>query len=79
MHRLNDGQVKHSPEVFYAGSLWKVLEYHFFIMFICAHGCFEASNHLCHVLICWILQVTVQAFSDEDPQGRRTLGNAPTS
>lgn len=24
MHRLTDGQVKHSPEVFYAGSLWKV-------------------------------------------------------
>ncbi|ONK68252.1 uncharacterized protein A4U43_C05F9310 [Asparagus officinalis] len=41
VHRLNDGQVKHSPEVFYAGSLWKV---------------------------------SVQAFNDEDPQGRRTLG-----
>ncbi|MCI28093.1 BTB/POZ domain protein, partial [Trifolium medium] len=24
VHRLGDGQVKHSPEVFYAGSLWKV-------------------------------------------------------
>lgn len=24
--RLNDGQVKHSPEFFYAGSLWKVCE-----------------------------------------------------
>ncbi|KAL5701247.1 hypothetical protein ACHQM5_026607 [Ranunculus cassubicifolius] len=41
VHRLNDGQVKHSPEVFYAGSLWKV---------------------------------SVQAFNDEDLQGRRTLG-----
>ncbi|XP_043721298.1 uncharacterized protein LOC122668824 isoform X1 [Telopea speciosissima] len=41
VHRLSDGQVKHSPEVFYAGSLWKI---------------------------------SVQAFSDEDPQGRRTLG-----
>ncbi|KAI5349510.1 hypothetical protein L3X38_002398 [Prunus dulcis] len=41
VHRLSDGQVKHSPEVFYAGSLWKV---------------------------------SVQAFNDEDPQGRRTLG-----
>ncbi|PIM97602.1 hypothetical protein CDL12_29929 [Handroanthus impetiginosus] len=41
VHKLSDGQVKHSPEVFYAGSLWKV---------------------------------SVQAFSDEDPQGRRTLG-----
>ncbi|XP_051127841.1 uncharacterized protein LOC127249184 [Andrographis paniculata] len=41
VHRLSDGQVKHSPEAFYAGSLWKV---------------------------------TVQAFSDEDLQGRRTLG-----
>ncbi|PKA62247.1 BTB/POZ domain-containing protein [Apostasia shenzhenica] len=41
LHRLSDGQVKHSPEVFYAGSLWKV---------------------------------SVQAFNDEDPQGRRTLG-----
>ncbi|XP_068659746.1 uncharacterized protein [Aristolochia californica] len=41
VHRLTDGQVKHSPEVFYAGSLWKV---------------------------------SVQAFNDEDPQGRRTLG-----
>ncbi|CAN1281053.1 Germ cell-less protein-like 1 [Linum perenne] len=39
--RLSDGQVKHSPEFFYAGSLWKV---------------------------------SVQAFNDEDPQGRRTLG-----
>ncbi|KAK8571988.1 hypothetical protein V6N12_028052 [Hibiscus sabdariffa] len=41
VHRLSDGQVKHSPEFFYAGSLWKV---------------------------------SVQAFNDEDPQGRRTLG-----
>ncbi|CAM8893506.1 unnamed protein product [Rhodiola kirilowii] len=41
VHRLSDGQVKHSPEVFYAGSLWKV---------------------------------SVQAFNDEDLQGRRTLG-----
>ncbi|QHO37997.1 Putative germ cell-less protein-like 1-like [Arachis hypogaea] len=41
VHRLGDGQVKHSPEMFYAGSLWKV---------------------------------SVQAFNDEDPQGRRTLG-----
>ncbi|GAV74911.1 BTB domain-containing protein [Cephalotus follicularis] len=41
VHRLSDGQVKHSPDFFYAGSLWKV---------------------------------SVQAFSDEDPQGRRTLG-----
>ncbi|XP_009352266.1 uncharacterized protein LOC103943658 [Pyrus x bretschneideri] len=41
VHRLSDGQVKHSSEVFYAGSLWKV---------------------------------SVQAFNDEDPQGRRTLG-----
>ncbi|KDP27801.1 hypothetical protein JCGZ_18881 [Jatropha curcas] len=41
VHRLSDGQVKHSPEYFYAGSLWKV---------------------------------SVQAFNDEDPQGRRTLG-----
>ena len=24
MHRLGDGQSKHSPEAFYAGSLWKV-------------------------------------------------------
>ncbi|CAI0466749.1 unnamed protein product [Linum tenue] len=39
--RLTDGQVKHSPEFFYAGSLWKI---------------------------------SVQAFNDEDPQGRRTLG-----
>ena len=39
---LRDGQgAKHSREVFYAGSLWKV---------------------------------SVQAFSDEDPKGRRTLG-----
>nr|XP_043629394.1 uncharacterized protein LOC122600705 [Erigeron canadensis] len=41
VHRHNDGQVKHSPEYFYAGSLWKV---------------------------------SVQAFNDEDVQGRRTLG-----
>ncbi|KAL3626517.1 hypothetical protein CASFOL_030066 [Castilleja foliolosa] len=41
VHRLSDGQVKHSPEAFYAGSLWKV---------------------------------SVQAFSNEDPKGRRTLG-----
>eukprot|EP00252_Welwitschia_mirabilis_P019452 TRINITY_DN4513_c0_g4_i4.p1 TRINITY_DN4513_c0_g4~~TRINITY_DN4513_c0_g4_i4.p1 ORF type:complete len:778 (-),score=149.90 TRINITY_DN4513_c0_g4_i4:486-2519(-) len=41
VHRLGDGQAKHSPEIFYAGSLWKL---------------------------------SVQAFNDEDPQGRRTLG-----
>ncbi|XP_052133873.1 uncharacterized protein LOC127752504 isoform X2 [Oryza glaberrima] len=41
VHRLADSQVKHSTEVFYAGSLWKV---------------------------------SVQAFNDEDPHGRRTLG-----
>ncbi|XP_057476226.1 uncharacterized protein LOC130764156 isoform X1 [Actinidia eriantha] len=41
VHRISDVQVMHSPEVFYAGSLWKV---------------------------------SVQAFNDEDPQGRRTLG-----
>lgn len=41
VHRLADGQSKHSSESFYAGSLWKV---------------------------------SVQAFHDEDPQGRRTLG-----
>ncbi|KAH0469483.1 hypothetical protein IEQ34_001041 [Dendrobium chrysotoxum] len=41
VHRLSDGQVKHSPEMFYAGSLWKV---------------------------------SIQAFNDEDLQGRRTLG-----
>lgn len=29
-------------------------------------------NDLNHLLDC--LQVTVQAFNDEDPQGRRTLG-----
>ena len=34
VHRLSDGQVKHSPEVFYAGSLWKVLEYQLVILFI---------------------------------------------
>lgn len=26
VHRLNDGQVKHSPEFYYAGSLWKVFK-----------------------------------------------------
>ncbi|KAH6559439.1 hypothetical protein KP509_1Z008400 [Ceratopteris richardii] len=41
VHRLADGQSKHSAESFYAGSLWKI---------------------------------SVQAFHDEDPQGRRTLG-----
>lgn len=41
VHRLSDGQVKHSREAFYAGSFWKI---------------------------------SVQAFNDEDPQGRRTLG-----
>ncbi|GKA22211.1 BTB/POZ domain-containing protein [Tanacetum coccineum] len=41
VHRLNDGQVKHSPEYFYGCSLWIV---------------------------------SVQAFNDEDLQGRRTLG-----
>ncbi|XP_010548956.1 PREDICTED: uncharacterized protein LOC104820270 [Tarenaya hassleriana] len=41
VHRLSDGHVKHSPEFFYAGSIWKI---------------------------------SVQAFNDEDPQGRRTLG-----
>ncbi|KAH9615767.1 hypothetical protein KSS87_000144 [Heliosperma pusillum] len=41
VHRLSDGQVKHSPEAFYGGSFWKI---------------------------------SVQAFNDEDSQGRRTLG-----
>ena len=42
VRELRDGQgAKHSREVFYAGSLWKV---------------------------------SAQAFSDEDPKGRRTLG-----
>lgn len=41
VHKLADGQVKHSTELFYSGSLWKV---------------------------------SVQAFNDEDPHGRRTLG-----
>ena len=34
VHRLGDGQVKHSPEVFYAGSLWKVHGLQFIIIFI---------------------------------------------
>jgi hypothetical protein len=34
VHRLSDGQVKHSSEVFYAGSLWKVFEYQLVIMLI---------------------------------------------
>uniref|UniRef100_A0A803L383 Uncharacterized protein n=1 Tax=Chenopodium quinoa TaxID=63459 RepID=A0A803L383_CHEQI len=46
VHRLNDGQVKHSPEAFYAGSFWKVR--------------FQFS-----------FPISVQAFNDEDPQGRR--------
>lgn len=29
VHRLSDGQVKHSTEVFYAGSLWKVRHFSF--------------------------------------------------
>ncbi|CAN8324663.1 unnamed protein product [Cochlearia groenlandica] len=41
VHRLANGHVMHSPEFFYAGSLWKV---------------------------------SIQAFNDEDPQGRRTIG-----
>ena len=33
VHRLGDGQVKHSPEMFYAGSLWKVHgQNHIFIL-----------------------------------------------
>ena len=35
VHRLSDGQVKHSPEVFYAGSLWKVLKY--LLIFFCIY------------------------------------------
>lgn len=31
VHRLSDGQVKHSAEVFYAGSLWKVDHSHPFL------------------------------------------------
>lgn len=34
VHRLSDGQVKHSPEMFYAGSLWKVYNFFFFKVFI---------------------------------------------
>ncbi|CAH8276498.1 unnamed protein product [Arabidopsis lyrata] len=41
VHRLANGHVEHSPEFFYAGSLWKI---------------------------------SIQAFNDEDPQGRRTIG-----
>lgn len=33
VHRLSDGQVKHSSEVFYAGSLWKVFEYKLIVLF----------------------------------------------
>lgn len=33
VHRLSDGQVKHSPEVFYAGSLWKVFQYKLIVLF----------------------------------------------
>lgn len=51
VHRLSDGQVKHSPEVFYAGSLWKVFEYHLFILVFCALNCYEASNYLYHAPI----------------------------
>lgn len=32
MHRLTDGQVKHSPEVFYAGSLWKVFNTNYSVL-----------------------------------------------
>lgn len=32
VHRLADGQVKHSAEVFYAGSLWKV--YYFLVLYL---------------------------------------------
>lgn len=32
MHRLTDGQVKHSPEVFYAGSLWKVFDTNYSVL-----------------------------------------------
>lgn len=32
VYRLGDGQVKQSPEVFYAGSLWKVFEHQFVIL-----------------------------------------------
>lgn len=34
VHRLGDGQVKHSTEVFYAGSLWKVHGREFIVIVI---------------------------------------------
>lgn len=35
---------------------------------------FNCSVNMLGFLVFWISQVSVQAFSDEDPQGRRTLG-----
>ena len=64
MHRLADGQVKHSSEVFYAGSLWKVS----FVVLKFIHPSIGPAKWYTH------LQVSVQAFNDEDPHGRRTLG-----
>lgn len=36
VHRLSDGHVKHSAEVFYAGSLWKVIECQLVTIFVWA-------------------------------------------
>lgn len=87
VHRLSDGQVKHSPEVFYAGSLWKVrnnlqlilfLKYYLLNVMISLHGTPSKGGKLTSWFY-YIVQVSVQAFNDEDPQGRRTLGNLPTT
>jgi hypothetical protein len=99
VHRLADGQVKHSPEVFYAGSLWKVS---FLVLNLpCFCFCLHSRKSICDAnlvirsveALCISmqkggmifplskkvmdrkhLQVSVQAFNDEDPHGRRTLG-----
>ena len=76
VHRLNDGQVKHSPEFFYAGSLWKVSKQA--VTFLSITEMSDSGFHFFPIfyrLYFFTLQVSAQAFNDEDPQGRRTLGN----
>ena len=66
VHRLADGQVKHSTEVFYAGSLWKVS----IVVLNVSILVWSKSTKVIGIHV----QVSVQAFNDEDPHGRRTLG-----
>lgn len=55
VHRLSDGQVKHSPEVYYAGSFWKV--------FILYSKFFISMTWLCISNCCLLMQIRYICFN----------------